>query len=63
MQQKTRCLNIELLQLLKEKKHRQDLQAAQRTGAIVVHNRDGSVTLIRSQFVEAMEKRRSFSPT
>ena len=52
MQQKTRKLKVELLELLAEKKRRQEIQAALQAGAILVHNRDGSVTGIRVEFVE-----------
>ena len=53
MPQNTRDLKIELLDLLEEKKLRQEIKFAQSTGAIAVHNRDGSVRVIRLQFVEA----------
>jgi hypothetical protein len=56
MQQSTRELKIELLQFLEEMKQRQQIQRAQRKGAIVVRNRDGSVTVIRIQFVELYGK-------
>jgi hypothetical protein len=52
-------LKIELLQLLEEKKRRQEIEFAQRSGGIVVHNRDGSVTVVRIQFVEAINGRAS----
>jgi hypothetical protein len=56
MQQSTRELKIELLQFLEEMKQRQQIQRAQRKGAIVVRNRDGSVTVIRIQFVDSTGK-------
>jgi hypothetical protein len=40
--------------LLEEEKRRQEIQFAQRTGAIIVHSREGGATVIRIQFVEAI---------
>lgn len=54
MQQKRQDLKIELLQLLEEKKRRQEIEFAQLSGGIVVHNRDGGVTVVRIRFVEAI---------
>ena len=57
MQQKTWELKIELLELLGEKKRRQEIEVARREGAIVVDNPDGSVRVIRLRFVEAINGR------
>ena len=46
-------MKIELLELLEEKKRRQEVELARQAGAIVVKNLDGSATLIRLKFVEA----------
>ena len=48
---------IELLKMLEEQKRRQEIMEAQRAGAIVVQNRDGSTTVIRVQFVESVNGR------
>ena len=50
-------LKIELLKLLEVQKRRQEIKMAQRAGAIVVDNRDGSTTVIRLQFVESVNGR------
>ena len=57
MHQKGRELKIELLELLGEKMHRQEIETARRAGAIVVDNADGSMTVIRLRFVKAMNGR------
>ena len=57
MQQKTRELKIELLELLGEKKRRQEIEMARQEGAIVVENPDGSARVIRLRFVKAINGR------
>jgi hypothetical protein len=54
VEQNTTELKIALLQLLEERKRRQEIEMARRAGAIVVDNRDGSVTVIRLKFVKAI---------
>jgi hypothetical protein len=54
VQQNTQHLKSELRQLLEEKKRRQEIEFANCSGGVVVHNRDGSVKVVRIQFVEAV---------
>jgi hypothetical protein len=54
MHQRVRQLKIELLQLLREERRRQEIEIALRAGAVVVDNADGSVTVIKIQFLQGL---------